>query len=223
MKTSLHALSLAAMLGTGWLLASLSQNAGHSVSTAVAREPRFPQLRFEDLNAQQRPLAEKIMKVSSVGIGGPYNLMLRSPVFAERAHEVYDYLRWHSSLPARLSEFAILIQGRLWRSQVEWFAHYPLAIKAGLSEAVAADLKANRRPGGMKPDEEAVYDFCMDLSTKHAVSDEVFDRLRTQLNDQQVIDLIGISGNYVTTAMLLAAAEQSVPPGKQPPFSPGEP
>jgi 4-carboxymuconolactone decarboxylase len=32
---------------------------------------------------------------------------------------------------------------------VEWYAHYPLAIKAGLSEKVAADLKANKRPEGM--------------------------------------------------------------------------
>src|ERR1700693_1245229 len=130
-------------------------------------EPRFPQLTMDQLNEQQRPLAEAIMKVSSVGIAGPYNLMLRSPVFGQRLFDVADYLRWHSSVPLRLNEFAILITGRLWRSQVEWYAYRPLALKAGLSPEIIADLKANRRPAFMQEDEALVYDFVMELSTKH--------------------------------------------------------
>ena len=188
-----------------------------------SKEPRFPQLTMDQLNEQQRPLGEKIMKISSVGIAGPYNPLLRSPVLASRMYDLLDYLRWNSSLPAKLSEFAILIQARLWRSQVEWYAHHPLALKAGLPESVAADLEANKRPSSMKPDEEAVYDFCMELSTKHEVSDELFERTKKTLGEQQVVDLIGISGTYVTVAMVLAAADAGVPPGKELPFKPGEP
>ncbi len=40
---------------------------------------RLPQLTIEQLNPQQRALADEILKVSSVGLGGPYNSMLRSP------------------------------------------------------------------------------------------------------------------------------------------------
>jgi len=192
------------------------------MSTA-GKTPRFPQLTPETLTDAQRPLAEQIMKISRVGIAGPYNALLRSPVMAQRMYDLLDYLRWHSSVPTRLNEFAILIQGRLWRSQVEWFAHFPLAVKAGLSEKVALDLKANRRPEGMQPDEAAVYDFCMELSTKHAVSDETFNRLRQFFSEQQVVDLTVISGIYVTVAMVLAVTEASVPPGNELPFKPGEP
>jgi 4-carboxymuconolactone decarboxylase len=216
-STSLWFMSLALAAGAGWLAS------GASRTPATAKEPRFPQLTLEQLNEQQRPLGEKIMKISSVGLGGPYNPLLRSPVLANRMYDLLDYLRWNSSLSTRLSEFAILIQARLWRSQVEWYAHHPLAIKAGLSEQVAADLKANKRPTGMKPDEEALYDFCMELSTKHEVSDEVFNRAKRLLGEQQVVDLIGISGTYVTVAMILSVAEAGVPPGKELPFKPGEP
>jgi 4-carboxymuconolactone decarboxylase len=55
-------------------------------------------------------------------------------MLAQRMYDLLDYLRWNTSAPCKLNEFAILIQARLWRSQVEWYAHYPLAIKAGLSE-----------------------------------------------------------------------------------------
>jgi 4-carboxymuconolactone decarboxylase len=183
-------------------------------------EPRFPQLKVEELNEQQRPFAEEIMKVSSIGITGPYNLMLRSPVMGERMFQLLDYLRFHTSVPRRLNEFAILIQARLWTSQVEWAAHYPLAIKAGLPEAVANDLKEGRRPASMQPDEAAVYDFCMELSTKHEVSGATFKRARAIFSDQQLVDLIGVSGTYVTAAMMLGAAGEGLPPGKTPPLQP---
>ena len=75
----------------------------------------------------------------------------------------------------------------------------------------------------MQPDEAAVYDFCMELSTKHAVPDATFNRLRQFLSEQQVVDLTVISGTYVTVAMILAVSEASVPPGNELPFKPGEP
>lgn len=201
----------------GWCASAVLQ------SGAIGKEPRFPQLTMDQLNDQQRSLAEKIMKISSVGLAGPYNAMLRSPILAQRMFDLLDYLRFNTSVPHRLNEFAILIQARLWRSQVEWYAHYPLALKAGLSEQVAADLKANKRPSGMQPDEAAVYDLCMELSTKHEVSDETFNRAKQLLGEQQVVDLIAVSGTYITVAMILSAAEQGVPPGKEPPFALGEP
>lgn len=184
------------------------------------KEPRFPQLKMEQLNDQQRPFAEEIMKISSIGISGPYNTMLRSPVMGERLFNLLDYVRFRTSVPRKLNEFAILIQARLWTSQVEWYAHYPLAIKAGLSEAVAADLKEGKRPSSMQPDEAAVYDFCMELSTKHEVSDATFKRARELFSEQQVIDLIAVSGTYITAAMLANTAEEAVPAGKTPPLQP---
>lgn len=191
-------------------------------SDAAAGEPRFPQLTMETLTPEQRPLGEKIMKVSSVGLAGPYNPMMRSPVFAQRMYDLLDYLRWHSSLPPRLSEFAILVQGRIWRSQVEWYAHGPLALKAGVPEGVLADLKANKRPGGMSAEEAAVYDMTTELSTTHELSDATFKRAKALFTDQQIVDIVAVSGTYVTIAMLLATAEEGVPPGKEPPFRQGE-
>ena len=95
------------------------------------KEQRFPLLKVEQLNDQQRPFADEILKVSSIGISGPYNMMLRSPVMGQRMFAMLDYLRFNTSVPKRLNEFAILIQARLWTSQVEWTAHYPLALKSG--------------------------------------------------------------------------------------------
>jgi 4-carboxymuconolactone decarboxylase len=203
--------------GCGWLASAVM------TGRAVGKEPRFPQLTMGELNEQQRPLGEQIMKVSSVGLRGPYNPMLRSPVLGQRMFDLLRYLRWDTSVPLRLNEFAILIIGRQWRSQVEWFAHAPLAEKAGLSTAIIDELKANKRPSTMAGDEAAVYDFVTELATKHEVSDQTFSRAKQLLGEQQVVDLTAVAGTYVTVAMMLAMAQESVPPGKEPPFAPGEP
>jgi 4-carboxymuconolactone decarboxylase len=195
--------------------------AAAAATTPPARPaPRLPQLTVEQLNPQQRALADQILKVSSIGLGGPYNSMLRSPEMGERMLKLLDYLRFNTSVPRRLNEFAILIQARLWTSQVEWLAHYPLAIKEGLSAATAADLKAGRRPASMKPDEAAVYDLCMELSTTRTVSDATYRRAAQIFTEQQIVDLTTLSGTYATLAMMMNAVGQGVPPGATPPLLP---
>jgi 4-carboxymuconolactone decarboxylase len=137
----------------------------------MSKEPRFPQLTMEQLDDRQRPLAEQIMMVSAVGLGGPYNSLIRSPVLGQKMFDLLHYLRWRTSVPLKLNEFAILIIGRQWRSQIEWFAHAPLAIKAGLSPGIVAELKTNKRPLNMSPEESVVFDFVTELTTRHVVSE----------------------------------------------------
>jgi 4-carboxymuconolactone decarboxylase len=188
----------------------------------MSKEPRFPQLSTEQLTDAQKPLGEEIMKVSSVGLGGPYNPLLRSPVLGQRMLDLLHYLRWETSVPLKLNEFAILIIGRQWRSQVEWYAHAPRAAKAGLSADIIAELKAGQRPQNMAEDEALVYDFVTELTTTKKLSDETFARARKLFNDQQIVDLTAVAGNYVMVAMMLSMAEETTPPGKEPPFKVGE-
>jgi len=187
-----------------------------------AKTPRFPQLTMEQLNPEQKVLAEEIVKFSRVGIGGPYNVLLRSPVLLRRMLDTWNYLRWNTSLPLNLNEFAILIAGRQWRSQVEWFAHVPIALKAGLSQSIIDQLKQKKRPEGMKDDEAIVYDLCTELTDKHEISDATFERAKRILGEQQVVDLVAVFGVYVMTAMLLSVGEAMPPEGSELPFKPGE-
>jgi 4-carboxymuconolactone decarboxylase len=186
----------------------------------MTKPPRFPQLAPEQLNSEQQRVATEILKVSSGGLGGPYNFLLRSPILADRVLKLADYLRFNTSVPRRLNEMAILIQARLWTAQYEWWAHHPLALKAGLGPAIAEALKAGRRPDGMQPDEAAVYDFCVELSKRQRVSDATFERTRTLLGEQQVVDLVALTGFYAQVSMVLNVAEAGIPGGGAPPLAP---
>jgi 4-carboxymuconolactone decarboxylase len=215
-STSVWLSSLAIAAAGVWFAATMF------AQPATSREPRFAQLTMDQLDEKQKPLGEQIMKVSSVGLGGPYNPMIRSPVLGQRLFDLFYYLRWQTSVPTRLNEFAILIIARQWRSQVEWFAHAPLAAKAGLAPDIIADLKEGKRPSNMAEDEALTYDFVTELTTTKKLSDDTFARAKKIFGEQQIVDLTAVAGNYVMVAMMLAMAEETVPPGKEEPFKVGE-
>jgi 4-carboxymuconolactone decarboxylase len=174
---------------------------------------RLTQIAYEDLPPQVRPLADDILKVSSAALGGPYNALLRSPDMARRCFDLLDYLRFKTSVNKRLNEFAILIQARLANAQYEWWAHEPIARRAGLSDAVMLDLRHCRRPAAMQDDERLVYDFCLQLSLNHRVPDALWQEAVAKMGEQAVIDLTVLSGTYVMVGMLLNATEVGIPGG----------
>ena len=172
---------------------------------------RLAQLAYDSLAPEVRPLADAILKVSSAGLGGPYNALLRSPEMARRCFELLDYLRFKTSVDKRLNEFAILIQARISNAQYEWWAHEPIARRAGLSDAVMRDLQECRRPDSMQDDERLVYDYCVQLSLNHRVPDALWQEAVTTMGEQAVMDLTVLSGTYVMVSMLLNATQVGIP------------
>ena len=187
---------------------------------AAQAEPRFKPLSEAQLDDAQRKVYKEIAGGPRGGVRGPFNALLRSPELAERSQKLGEYIRFQSSLPARLNEFAILITARYWGSQYEWHAHHPLALKGGLPAAVAADLAQGRRPAGMRDDEAAVYDFCRELHEKKTVSDEAFKAVADRFGERGVIDLIGVSGYYTFVSMVLNVDRHPLPAGAPDPLPP---
>ena len=178
---------------------------------------RFAQRSYEQLPAEVRPLADDILKVSSAGLGGPYNALLRSPEMARRCFDLLDYLRFKTSVPKALNELAILIQARVANAQYEWWAHEPIAVRAGLPQSIADDLRQCKRPQHMDDTQALVYDFCVQITLNHQVSDALWQKAMDRLGEQQVIDLIVVSGTYTMVSMLLNATQVGIPnQGREP-------
>jgi len=177
----------------------------------MTKPERLPWIPDGEMTAAQRALAATLGAVAGGAVNGPQSFLIRSPVMAGHLHALIHYLLGESNLPRRLAELAILIQAKLWDQDYEWWAHHHLALRHGIAESVAEDLKAGRRPAEMKPDEAAVYDFCMELCKTHRVSDTTFELTRSLLGEAVLADLTVISGVYVTISMILNVAEATAP------------
>ena len=181
------------------------------LATAAGAQQRYPELNPAQMNAAQKSMYDAIMAGPRHSIEGPFNAWLRSPELGNRLQRVGEYLRFDTSLPHNLNEFAILITATEWNCGFEWYAHYPLAIKAGLEQGVAKDLQDGRRPANMSADEAMVYDFATQLHRQHQVSDAVYKAMVTRFGEQGVTDLIGLIGYYDIVSATLNVAEVQAP------------
>jgi 4-carboxymuconolactone decarboxylase len=197
---------------------------------AQESQRRFKILTPEEMTPAQKELANSIRsgpRASVAGsaanagggtVGSPFNVFLRSPELGDYLQRIGSYIRFKSSLGPRLNELAILITARHWTSQYEWFAHHRLALQAGLDPKVADDIAQGRRPAGMKPDEEAVYNFCHELLDEKQVSDPTYKAAVEKFGEQGVMDLIGVNGYYSLVSMVLNVDRTPVPGDGKPPL-----
>lgn len=179
---------------------------------------RLAPMRYDDLPAAAKPLADDILKVSSAGLGGPYNALLRSPDMARRCVDLLDYLRFKTTVDKRLNELAILIQARIANAQYEWWAHETIARRAGLSDEVMNALRLCQRPSSMQADEALVYDYCTQLTLNHRVPDALWQQAVAAMGEQRLMDLTVLSGTYVMVSMLLNATQVGIPNGGECPL-----
>jgi 4-carboxymuconolactone decarboxylase len=177
--------------------------------------PRLPPLTDEQMNAPQRALIEAIRsgpRGKASGRNGPFAVWLHAPAFGDLAQKLGAHCRYGTALSPRLSEFAILCTARLWRAQYEWFAHAPMAERAGVLPKTIRDLRAGRAPKSAPKDERAIYNFIMELYRSKRVSERSYGRVRGFLDNAAIVELVGILGYYGMISMTLNVFRMLPPP-----------
>jgi alkylhydroperoxidase family enzyme len=117
-------------------------------------QDRMPEIPADQMTDAQKTAASEFAEGRGYAVRGPFAAMLRSPEVMLRAKAMGDYVRFKSTIPARLNELAIIITARQWSQNYEWQAHRPLAEKAGIRPEIAQAIADGRRPIGMGADEE---------------------------------------------------------------------
>ncbi len=184
--------------------------------------PRLPILSEHELTPEQRALLASIRsgpRGGSTGIRGPFAVFLHAPVFGELAQQLGGHCRFKTTVPPRLSEFAVLLTAKFWRAQYEWYAHVPQAERAGVKKETINDIYRGRVPKSAPKDERAIYDFVQELYKTRRVSDRNFARVHTVLGDAATVELVGILGYYVLISMILDVFRMPLPQGEPLPFA----
>lgn len=177
--------------------------------------PRLPVLDEPHMNDAQRTLMQAIRsgpRGGSITPRGPFAVWLHAPEFGQLAQALGGFCRYQTALPPRLSEFAILCTARLWRAQYEWFAHAPIAEKAGVKAKTIADLRAGRAPKSAPKDECALHDFIQEIYKTKRVSDRTYKRVQALLGDKAIVELVGILGYYALISLTLNVFRMMPPP-----------
>ena len=149
------------------------------------QSPRLPKLDQNKLTTEQHALAESIKSGprGQFRMSGPFAIYLHSPAFGELAQKLGGHLRFKTSVPPRLSEFAILCTAQHWKAQYEWFMHAPMAEKQGVKPETIRDIQAGRAPKKAPKDEMAVYAFVKELYATKRVGAAAYNRVKKLLGE----------------------------------------
>lgn len=173
---------------------------------------------YEDMTERQRELADRIIAKRGK-IGGPFKVWLHSPDLCDRTESLGAFVRFDCSMPERIREYSLLVAARYFDAQFSWNAHVEKAIETGVpAEAIQALATWGEPDFGDDAELKAFHDFAVELLTTHFVSDETFARLKELFTDQQLVDAIGLLGNYTMLSMCLNTFQVDLQPNKVPPF-----
>ena len=200
-----------------------SKSKSKSTSSSKAKSTlRLPPLVESELNPAQQVLLASMRaspRGGKVSLDGPFGCYMFAPEIGEPIQQLAAYCRFKTSLPKRLSEFAILTIGRLWKSQYEFFVHAREGEAAGIKPETIRDLKSGRVPQKAPRDERALYDFIVELHQKRRVSNRNYARVQKLLGDGGMVELLAIMGSYTLTCTVLNTFRVPLPAGVTPPFA----
>jgi len=180
--------------------------------------PRISLPHPETMSPEQRRVYDKVVSGRRGRVQGPVRAALHNPELADRWQALGELLRYHTSLPARLSELAILVTGRACRSPFEWYAHRAEAEKAGIEREIIEDLLTETIPPSLSGDDAIVVQYAVELNRFNSVSDATYANALARFGERTLVELTALVGYYTMVAMTLNAHEIPLPDGVQPAF-----
>lgn len=185
---------------------------------AAIPAPRLKIPSKSEMSKKQLSLLVDIEKSRGKGaLGGPFAVFLEAPDYGDLAQKLGAFCRYNTSIPPHLSEFTILVLGRFWMSQYEFWVHAPIAQKAGVKAATIDALRAGREPK-LTREQRAIYEFIAELHRTRRVSDKAYSRVHAMFGDAGMVEFVGILGYYTLVAMTLNVFHVPLPDGETYPF-----
>src|ERR1700739_290148 len=124
---------------------------------------RYRDISPAEMTSAQKEVHDEIVAGRRGRFGGPVPVLVRSPEVCRHLKRLGEYLRWGSSLSPALSELAICLTARHLRVNLEWHAHAPLAIEAGVPAAAIEAIRTGAAPAFTAPDQALVYRIVTEL------------------------------------------------------------
>ncbi|MDP9013302.1 MAG: carboxymuconolactone decarboxylase family protein [Pseudomonadota bacterium] len=166
------------------------------------------------LTPDQQAVYDQIAAGPRGKVTNSFLALLHSPQLAGKVEQLGVYVRFHSTVPARLREFSILMVSRHWRCAYEWNSHVSLATLQGISAGTLDHLGRAEEPvwGEGTEADRVVYGYCAELLRTGHVGEKNHAAALALLGERGVVDLTALVGYYTLLAMTINAHDIA-PPG----------
>jgi 4-carboxymuconolactone decarboxylase len=142
---------------------------------------------------------------------GPFNAALQSPKIWAAFAELQSTEASKTTLSPRVRQVVILTIGALWQCDYERYAHKAIAHKLGMAPETIDALAEGGEPQGLTEEELLAMQLTKQLATDHKLSDDLFRKAQAAFGNQGIVDLLILTGCYVTVCSMLNSFEVPIP------------
>jgi 4-carboxymuconolactone decarboxylase len=179
---------------------------------------RLPLVLKDSLDAEGKRIFETIngKEGNTPRIGPPNNTMHSLPA-AEPYDVLNQVLRKQNVIGAQFFEISTLVPAREFNQQYEWTGHEIGARRAGVDQKVIDVIKYDRPVTGLPEKEATAIEFGRAmLRGDHQVPSALFAKMVELFGRRGTMEIAMVMGDYAMTAMVLNAADQHLPPDREP-------
>jgi len=152
-------------------------------------------------------LVERIKRERGGRMLNLYRMLMHSPPVASGWCSLFTAVRQQGVLPGRARELAIMQVAVINGADYEFSAHVPFALREGLTQAQLDTLKTGGEPAGLTESDRAVLAYTGAMTTQVRVPQAVFDAVRKQFNERELVELTATVGGYNLVSRFLEAMQ----------------
>jgi len=202
------------MLAVGAALASAQSAAKLPADLDPDSRARLPYLQRKDMDEANQKIFDVLPGRSQDGIlRGPLAFAAYNPAVAKALFDLHN-AAVAGTLDPHVRELAILVACRETNYSLEWNAHEPSALKAGVDRKTIDAVRKNLALTGIDEKDAAVIRFGRQLFHDNRMDSETFAKAAQLFGKKGAMDLVAVMSTYAVSGFYATAVDERMPSGR---------
>ena len=202
------------MLAVGAALASAQSDRSLPPDLDRDSRARVPYLQRKDMDESSQEIFDKLPGRSQEGIlRGPLAFAAYNPPVAQALFDLHN-AAVAGALDPHTRELAILVACRETNYSLEWNAHEPAAVKAGVDAKTIDVVRRNAALTGVDEKDAAVIRFGRQMLHDGKMDSATFAKAAQLFGRKGAMDLVAVMSTYAVSGFYAIAVDEHMPPGR---------
>jgi 4-carboxymuconolactone decarboxylase len=203
------------LLASGALVAAVQTPAKQPADLDPDSHARVPYLQRKDMDARGQKIYDTLPGRSAEGVlRGPLAFAAYNPAVAQALFDLHNAAVQEGPLDPHARELAILVACRETNYSLEWNAHEPSAVKAGVDPRVIDVVRHGRALTGVDEKDALVIRFGRQMLRDRNMDSATFAKAVELFGRRGALDMVAVMSTYVVSGFYAIAVDQHMPAGR---------
>jgi len=203
------------LLASGALVAASQSPAKPPADLDSDSLARIPYLQRKDMDARGQKIYDTLPGRSAEGVlRGPLAFAAYNPGVAQALFDLHNAAVQEGTLDPHARELAILVACRETNYSLEWNAHEPSALKAGVDPKVVDVVRHGGALTGVNDKDALVIRFGRQMLRDKNMDSATFAKSVELFGRRGATDLVAVMSTYAVSGLYAIAVDQHMPAGR---------